>query len=142
MKSLPLFLAVLWLALQWLPGLPGQAIAQEYTETEGSPGRRLFVQYCGSCHGPEGQGNGPVAPALRTPPSDLTRIARRRGGGFPEAEIAAYIDGQRFVRAHGSREMPVWGLRFGEEFGGGAVGEEFARGYLHVLVEYLKSIQE
>jgi hypothetical protein len=38
--------------------------------------------------------------------------------------------------------MPVWGNRFSEQFGGNAVGEEATRGYLLVLIEYLKSIQE
>jgi mono/diheme cytochrome c family protein len=136
------FLTASCLAAQSLPGLHGMAGAQEMPEPDASPGRKLYLQYCGSCHGLEGQGDGPVAPALRTPPADLTRIAQRRGGAFPEAEITAYIDGQQFVRAHGSREMPVWGIRFSEQFGGGSVGQEFARGYLHVLVEYLKSIQQ
>jgi hypothetical protein len=79
---------------------------------------------------------------LRPPPADLTRIAQRRRGHFPDAEVAAQIDGRSSTRAHGSREMPVWGYRFGEKFGGGDVGEEAVRGHLLVLMEYLKSIQE
>lgn len=142
MKWFVLFLTVCCLAVPYLPGLSGTAGAQELPEAEASTGRKLYVRYCSSCHGPQGQGDGPAAPALRTPPADLTRIAQRRGGEFPEAEITAYIDGQQFVRAHGSREMPVWGVRFGEQFGGGSVGEEFARGRLHVLVKYLETIQK
>jgi hypothetical protein len=83
-----------------------------------------------------------VAQVLRTPPPDLTRIAQRRGGQFPDAEIAAQIDGRAMVSAHGSREMPVWGLRFAEKFGGESVGEEAVRGHLLVLISYLKSIQQ
>ena len=41
--------------------------------------------------------------------------------------LAAQIDGRAMVAAHGSREMPVWGLRFGEKFGGEAIGEEAVR---------------
>ena len=36
---------------------------------------------------------------MRTPPPDLTHIAQRRGGQFPDAEIAAQIDGRAMVRA-------------------------------------------
>jgi hypothetical protein len=36
----------------------------------------------------------------------------------------------------------VWGLHFGEKFGGEAVGEEAVRGHLLVLIDYLKSIQQ
>ena len=57
----------------------------------------------------------------RPPPTDLTHITQRHGGRFPVAEIAAYIDGRTVVLAHGSREMPIWGERFGEMVGGGSV---------------------
>ena len=105
-------------------------------------GQQYFVQYCGACHGVDGRGHGPAAPALRTPPADLTRIAQRHGGHFPDAEVATQIDGRAMVRAHGSRDMPVWGWRFGEKFGGEGVGEEAVRGHLLVLIDDLKSIQQ
>jgi len=56
--------------------------------------------------------------------------------------MAAVIDGRIVVPAHGSREMPVWGERFGEMGGGGSVGEEVVRGNLLVLIEYLQAIQQ
>jgi cytochrome c553 len=34
-------------------------------------GRDLFEFYCASCHGRDGKGSGPVAPALKTPPPHL-----------------------------------------------------------------------
>src|SRR5512144_687959 len=77
-------------------------------------GEQEFSRNCAVCHGNDGHGNGPAAPALRTPPADLTRIAERRGGKFPDAEIAAKIDGRFEVIAHGSREMPVWGVHLGQ----------------------------
>jgi mono/diheme cytochrome c family protein len=115
------------------PPIPGETV---------SAGRQYFVRYCSACHGMTGRGDGPAASALRTPPADLTRIAQRRGGYFPVAEIAAFIDGRTVVPAHGSREMPIWGERFGEMVGGGSVGEEVVRGNLLVLIEYLQSIQQ
>jgi mono/diheme cytochrome c family protein len=104
-------------------------------------GQEYFVRYCSSCHGLDGRGHGPVANALRTQPSDLTLIADRRGGQFPDAEIAAFIDGRTVVAAHGTREMPVWGERFSKELGGDSIAEEMTRGRLDVLIAYLKSIQ-
>jgi len=118
---------------QPLPRIPGETV---------SAGQQYFARYCSACHGAVGRGDGPAAPALRTPPADLTRIAQRRAGRFPVAEIAAYIDGRTVVSAHGSREMPIWGERFGERVGGSSVGEEVVRGNLLVLIEYLQSIQQ
>jgi mono/diheme cytochrome c family protein len=106
-----------------------------------SVGQQYYEHYCSACHGLDGHGKGPAAAALRTPPADLTRIAQRRGGRFPDAEIAAYIDGRASVRAHGTREMPIWGYRFSEKFGGDTLAEEAVKGHVLVLIDYLKSIQ-
>jgi hypothetical protein len=89
-----------------------------------------------------GHGDGPAAPALQTPPADLTRLAQRHGGLFPVAEVTAFLDGRTIIPAHGSREMPVWGARLGEKAGGGAAGEQVARSILRVLIEYLQAIQQ
>lgn len=104
-------------------------------------GRESYVQYCSSCHGADGRGGGAVAPALKTPPSDLTHIATRRDGKFLEKDVASLIDGRDMPAVHGTREMPVWGKRFSLQLGGGEMGEESVRGQLLVLVEYLRSIQ-
>jgi mono/diheme cytochrome c family protein len=108
----------------------------------GQVGQPYFVRYCSSCHGVEGRGDGPVAPLLQPSPADLTRIAQRRGGHFPVAEIRAYIDGRIGVPAHGQREMPVWGERLEEMVGGGSLGEAVARSYIQLLIEYLQAIQQ
>jgi mono/diheme cytochrome c family protein len=105
-------------------------------------GRPYFVQYCSACHGMEGRGDGPVAPVLQPPPADLTRIAQRRGGQFPMAEIRDYIDGRKGAPAHGRRDMPVWGQRLEEMLGGDSLAEAATRSYIQLLVEYLKAIQE
>lgn len=105
-------------------------------------GRVSFLRHCSSCHGAQARGDGPVATALRATPADLTGIAARRGGSFPEAEISAFIDGRTDLPAHGSREMPVWGRVFAQPITENTDGEEVVRGQLWVLVEYLKSIQQ
>jgi mono/diheme cytochrome c family protein len=104
-------------------------------------GAELFSTYCASCHGVDARGDGPAAPALSTPPADLTRIAARSGGVFPESAIAKKIDGRFDLPAHGSREMPIWGARLADEIPGFATGDEVARGRIASLVEYLKSLQ-
>ncbi len=121
------------LAVGQPPSSPGEAVGV---------GRDAFVRYCSACHGEGGRGDGPAAAVLQPPPADLTRIAQRRGGHFPVAEITTYIDGRRGIRAHGSQEMPVWGERFGQMLEGDALGEGVTQSYLQWLVEYLQTIQQ
>jgi mono/diheme cytochrome c family protein len=104
-------------------------------------GAELFAAYCASCHGVDARGDGPAAAALKTPPTDLTAIATRNGGVFPDGAIARTIDGRFDLPAHGSREMPVWGVRLADEIPCFATGEEVARGRIASLVEYLKTLQ-
>jgi mono/diheme cytochrome c family protein len=133
-------IAVVW----WL--LLGMVLAaaqpQSIPTEDVRVGHQYFVQYCSACHGVEGRGDGPAASALQPPPADLTRIAQRRGGHFPVAEIRAYIDGRIGVPAHGRRDMPVWGEHFEEMVGGGSLGEAVARSRMQLLVEYLQAIQQ
>jgi len=126
----------------WLACASGGVVAEPaFDPVLAEMGAESFPRYCGSCHGMRGEGDGPAASALRTPPADLTRIAARRGGSFPAGEIARFIDGRFALAAHGSREMPIWGDRFGEAIPDASVGEEITRGKIATLVEYLKSIQ-
>jgi mono/diheme cytochrome c family protein len=126
----------------WLAFGAGAALAEPaFDPVLAELGAEAFPRYCGSCHGLRGEGDGPAADALRTRPADLTRIAARRGGSFPAGEIARFIDGRFALAPHGSREMPVWGERFGESIPESSVAEEITRGKVAVLVEYLKSIQ-
>src|SRR3972149_9167430 len=50
-------------------------------------GRTLFMAYCATCHGADARGNGPVAPALKTQPPDLTLISKRNNGKFPQEQV-------------------------------------------------------
>ena len=132
----------------WVLGiLLGMALAAEQQrpalpDTAVSEGQRLFVRFCGACHGVNGHGDGPAAPALHPPPADLTQIAQRHNGRFPIAEITAYIDGRTVIPAHGSREMPIWGVRISESAGGGRAGEEVLHNLLSALLAYLQAIQQ
>jgi len=75
-------------------------------------GAEIFQDFCASCHGREGRGDGPVAPALRFKVPDLTQISKRAGGRFPTARIRSVIEGTETGSEHRSREMPIWGPVF------------------------------
>jgi mono/diheme cytochrome c family protein len=105
-------------------------------------GQATFAMHCASCHGVSGEGDGPAGTALTQKPADLTRIAARRGGIFPEAAVLRIIDGRDPIVAHGTREMPVWGHHFGTGHLPGPDAESAARGEALMLVQYLASIQK
>ncbi|MDJ0788031.1 MAG: cytochrome c [Myxococcota bacterium] len=120
-------------AMLWIG--PQAAAAGDY-EGEGD-----YVRYCASCHGMDGSGDGPAAPALKAPPPDLRKIAARRDGVFPHASIIRMIDGRDPVIGHGSREMPVWGTRLTEHMAPGLPTDAKARGTAFLLSLYLAGIQ-
>jgi len=136
MRSVPILLLV------WLVVAAGNTHAEPaFDPVLAELGAESFPRYCASCHGMHAEGDGPAAVALVKRPADLTRIAARRGGKFPDGEIARFIDGRFVLASHGSREMPIWGERFGDSVPDSGVAEEISRGRIAVLVEYLKSIQ-
>lgn len=106
-------------------------------------GRALFLNHCAVCHGEKARGDGPLAPLLNVPVADLTRIAARRGGEFPLAEVVRIIDGRAELRAHGG-PMLVYGQILG---GGSAVldapegGVVQTRGDILDIALWLRSIQ-
>jgi len=104
-------------------------------------GRVLYLRYCASCHGVSGTGDGPAASAFRARPTDLTGLAARAGGRFPFADVMASIDGRRFIAAHGSREMPVWGERFRAELEGAQHPERTTLLREQAIVDYLATMQ-
>ncbi|HLV86544.1 MAG TPA: cytochrome c [Candidatus Sulfotelmatobacter sp.] len=77
--------------------------------TPATSGPEMFKSYCAVCHGTDAKGNGPAASALKTPPSDLTGLAKANNGKYPSAHVAAIIRGQAALPSHGSTEMPIWG---------------------------------
>ena len=104
-------------------------------------GKELFQSHCASCHGTDGSGNGPAASALKTAPSDLTRLAKTHGGRFPRSEVVLFIDGETPVSAHGSREMPIWGWVFRRQHAG-PYASAAARAEVEALTDFLESVQK
>jgi mono/diheme cytochrome c family protein len=116
---------------------PGRSAGQG---TDAPSGSTLFTTYCASCHGQSGRGNGAVAIFLRVPPADLTQIATRNKGTFPEERVYQIIDGRQIVKPHGESQMPVWGDAFAKSMAGGSEDAVAAR--IRALVKYLASIQK
>ncbi|MEZ4280790.1 MAG: cytochrome c [Myxococcota bacterium] len=109
---------------------------------EAPTGKNLYLQHCASCHGESGDGSGPLAASLVTPPSDLRKIAARNGGRFDESDVMAYIDGRKNVAAHGPRAMPVWGAVFQEENRPEHYPAYTSLLHSRALTDYLRTIQE
>jgi mono/diheme cytochrome c family protein len=81
-------------------------------QSDPSSGPQMYKDYCAVCHGADGKGGGPAASALKTPPPDLTTMAKRYG----EKSVALKVDATlRFGagnKTHGTADMPVWGPLF------------------------------
>lgn len=126
----------------------GPSIAQEKSnvtikkvrvpQTSPASGEEMYISYCASCHGKDAKGNGPAAPALKTPPTELTSMAKKNGGEFPAAHVSSILTGAG-VTAHGSADMPVWGSVFRRMSQGhdSEVQQRVAN-----LTKYLESLQE
>jgi mono/diheme cytochrome c family protein len=84
------------------------------TKTAPTSGKQMFVNYCAPCHGVDGRGNGPAAPALKTPPTDLTVLSRNNHGKYPDTHIVTTLQYGSELPSHGSAQMPVWGPIFGK----------------------------
>lgn len=115
------------------------------TQSPAPVGRALYLDYCSTCHGAEGKGDGPLAGDWDKPPADLTGIARRNGGTFPLTQVMSKIDGYGRSGLKGET-MPEMGQVFQDarqvmvDTGDGIdtpVPEP-----LFELAEYLRSIQE
>ena len=111
-------------------------------------GELEYLGYCASCHGASGQGDGPVAEVLSTPPSDLTMISKAYSGTFPADEVYRAINGTDMINPHGDRMMPVWGPRYwviAEDRAGSVPHDVDAQALVHgritALVQYIESLQ-
>jgi len=121
---------------------PSAARAQQEEGEAPNPGRSAYFQYCASCHGVDGEGDGPLAGELRTRPTDLTRLGARFGTPLDPVRLMERIDGRRMARAHGSSDMPVWGRKLGAQAPPSAGTEVRTRGMLLTIIDWLQSIQK
>jgi mono/diheme cytochrome c family protein len=99
----------------------------------------MYKNYCAVCHGINGTGNGPAAPALKVPASDLTVLASKNGGKYPAFKVSAILRGEEALAAHGSKDMPIWGNLFWSLSGG---HEAEVQQRITNLNKYIESLQK
>ncbi len=107
-------------------------------------GEDLYLELCAVCHGKDGKGDGPAAPAMTKPVSDLTILAARNDGKFPREVVVDSITGESRVISHGTIDMPIWGQVF--ENAARSDWKAFrregqAKQRVYNLTEYLATIQ-
>lgn len=126
-----------------LTGPAGTAGQQEATKTlkrvpipysQPESGAQMWKDYCAACHGTSGAGNGPAADILKSPPQDLSLMAKRNNGKFPADHFAAVLRFGDGGHEHGTSDMPFWGPLFRSQ---GA-----AELRIHNLSEYVESLQQ
>jgi mono/diheme cytochrome c family protein len=105
--------------------------------TSAASGEEMFNTYCAVCHGKGGKGDGPAASEFKIPPANLTLLAKNNNGKFPDSYVAQVIEtGPRDAKAHGSKDMPVWGTLFR------SIGDEAqTKLRIHNLSIYIESLQ-
>jgi mono/diheme cytochrome c family protein len=111
---------------------------QAATSPSPQSGAQTYKEYCAVCHGNTGRGDGPVASALKVHPPDLTTLAHRHGGKFPEAYVSSVLRNGVKLDAHGTAEMPIWGPLFL------ALDSSFqseTNQQIASLIKYIKSLQ-
>ncbi len=114
-----------------------QAKKESSNQTAPLSGASMFKAYCAVCHGADAKGDGPAASALKQAPADLTTLAKRHDGKFPDSYVATVLRNGVKSPAHGDADMPVWGPLFRSM--------DSDQGIMYVrissLVNYIKSLQ-
>lgn len=110
-------------------------------------GKIEYEQSCATCHGLDGKGKGSIAQTFQLSVPDITTLTKRNGGVFPVSRVYDVIDGREMVKAHGSREMPIWGkyysLSAAPRYDDYAYNPEAAvRGRILALIDYLNRMQQ
>jgi mono/diheme cytochrome c family protein len=92
-------------------------------------GKLQYQVSCAACHGAGAKGDGPVSKELKTPPADLTVLAKNNNGVFPYDRVYQIIDGRHSTIAnHGTRKMPKHAHAF--------------KARILAVINYLKTVQE
>lgn len=112
-----------------------QTVTASQANDKNQRGRKLYYQYCASCHGTDAMGNGPAAESLKVMPPSLKNL-KGPDGKFPALRIQSIISGDVGFSSHGSREMPVWGRYFREK-----KGDTVSKLDVYALVKYLEAFQ-
>jgi mono/diheme cytochrome c family protein len=118
---------------------PPQAAPAKKAAVENAPsGAQLYKQLCAACHGNDLKGNGPGPAPFKDVPPDLTTLARRHGGKFPDDYVTSVLRNGVVIPDHGPPEMPTWDADFKAGYG---LNEAQVTSRITNLSEYLKSRQ-
>jgi mono/diheme cytochrome c family protein len=99
-------------------------------------GTEMYKAYCAACHGLDGKGNGPAAPAMKVTPTDLTVLAKNYGGKFPTKDVEDVLRFGSPLASHGSPDMPTWGNTFR------VMGDEaITKMRISNLIDHLQTLQ-
>lgn len=110
-------------------------------------GKGEYNAACASCHGLTGAGDGPAADQMKARVPDITGLAAANQGVFPFDRVYRIIDGRQEIKAHGSREMPIWGQAFRRQTSAyfdnypAHDSESGARSRILALTEYVYRLQ-
>jgi mono/diheme cytochrome c family protein len=136
------------LAMVALMLLPATGTAQEplvkkspVMPSDPHSGKQMYTDYCAPCHGSDGKGNGPAAPAMKTAPTNLALLAKNSGGKYPAAHVAAVLSFGSERPAHGSKDMPVWGQLFQSLNWSSSTKQVEAQQRINSLNSYLEALQ-
>jgi mono/diheme cytochrome c family protein len=138
--SRAVLLGVVILGVCVAKGQDKPAVAKAPTpRTIAASGKQTYTQYCASCHGVDARGDGPAALVLKTPPPDLTTLAKRHEGKFPYEYVSDVLRFGTRIVSHGSSDMPIWGPIFGSLDN---YNEPAVRKRIKDLSDYLASLQQ
>lgn len=109
-------------------------------------GKREYDASCANCHGLDGKGGGRFAQLLQLRMPDLTTLSKNNGGVFPISHVYNVIDGREEVKAHGTREMPIWGAQLTVKAAPAYddyryEAEAFVRARILAVIDYLYRLQ-
>lgn len=140
MKRASVAAAVVAGAMSWVSPA---AVAQGKVDI----GKREFQANCAVCHGAQGKGDGPYAGMGTQRVPDLTVLAKANGGVFPLARVYEVIEGERDIKAHGTRDMPIWGQEYKKKAAEYYMDapydpEAYVRARILALSEYIYRLQQ
>lgn len=112
-------------------------------------GKREYDNNCAVCHGAMGKGDGPYAGIIDTRVPDITVLQKANNGVFPFDRVYQAIDGRIEIKAHGSRDMPIWGNEYNakaaeyySDYLQPYNAEGFVRGRVLALVNHIYLLQQ
>jgi mono/diheme cytochrome c family protein len=80
--------------------------AAKVAAADAAKGAQVYAQFCATCHGPQGAGDGPVGKTLNPPPRNFQTADFKYGGG--EQDIFDVISNGAASKG-GSPLMAPWG---------------------------------